>query len=175
MGKKGIDDPTYMPSSYVFGYTIPGMYAFGEKYKYPQHPVFGMRTFGTQVPNTDTDIEMFALSLGAPDIRIPRRLAVAPFLCDRKRGKWTNRIIYQVVHGKQRRRRSTSWDSSPKDHLTPFWPKFREAVALWHTFPTETKAALNARTSKLGLKYSGYNYWTKLWILDEPERLKYLP
>ena len=175
MGKTGIDDPGYVPGSFIFGASIPGLSAFGEKRKYPQYPVFGMRAFGGQVPGVDVNVEMFVFHKGAPDVRVPRRLAEAPFFNDRKRGKWTNRIIYQVVNGKQRRRRYTPWDGSPKDHLTPFWPKFREAVTLWHTFPAETKAALDTQASKLGLKYSGYNYWTKIWILDKPERLKYLP
>jgi hypothetical protein len=175
MGKTGIDDPTYAPGSYVFGCSIPGMAAFGEKHKYPQYPVFGKRTFGGQVPGVDIDAMMFAFHEGAPDIRIPRRLSVSPFMNHRKRGKWTNRIIYQVVHGKQRRRRYTPYDGSPKVHLAQFCPKFSEAFTLWKTFPEETKAALDSRASKLGLKCTGRNYWTKLWIQDKPERLKYLP
>jgi len=175
MGKTGIDDPTYRPGSFVFGFSLPGLSSFGEKPKYHQYPVFGMRAFGGQVPGVDIDAKMFALQQGAPDIRIPRRLADSPFMVHRKRGKWTNRIIYQVVHGKQRRRRYTPYDGSPKVHLAQFCPKFRDAVTLWHTFPAETKAALDTRASKLGLKSSGFNYWISIWIKDKPERLKYLP
>jgi hypothetical protein len=175
MGKEGIDDPTYQPGSFVFGTSIPGLSVYGDGPKYPQYAVYGMRTFGTQVCGLDIDAEMFALQEGAPDIRIPRRLADTPFMTHRKRGAWTNRIIYQVVHGKQRRRRYTPYDGSPKAYLTPFQPKFAEAVALWKTFPSETKALLNARSSKLGFKYSGYNYWISLWLQDKPARLKYLP
>jgi hypothetical protein len=175
MGKTGIDDPTYKPGSFVFGTSIPGLSAFGDGPKYPQYAVFGKRAFGGQVPGVDVDVEMFALQQGAPDVRIPRRLAESPFMVHRKRGKWTNRIIYQVVHGKQRRRCYTPYDGSPKIYLTPFQPKFAEAVALWKTFSASTKAMLNARASKLGLKCSGYNFWISLWIKDNPERLKYLP
>ena len=175
MGKTGIDDPTYKPGSFVFGYSIPGLSAFGDGPKYPQYAVFGKRAFGGQVPGVDIDVEMFALQQGAPDVRIPRRLADSPFMVHRKRVKWTNRIIYQVVHGQQRRRRYSPYDGSPKAHLTQFWPKFSEAFTLWKTFPEETKAALDSRASKLCLKCTGRNYWTKLWIQDKPERLKYLP
>jgi len=175
MGKTGIDDPTYQPGSYAFGYTVFGMGYFGQTRTYPQRAIFGQDSFGSCVFGKNTETDVFQFRHGAPDVRTPRRLAKSPFFTYRKRGAWAKRIIYQVVNGKQRMRRYTPWDGSPKAHLVPFMPKFAEAVATWKTFPTETKTALNARASKLGKKHSGYNFWISLWLKDKPERLKYLP
>ena len=175
MAKKGIDDPNYSPGSYIYGTTVFGMGHFGQARTYPQRAIFGQDSFGGCVFGMNTEAEVFKFRHGTQDVRTPRRLAAAPFLSHRKRGAWAKRIIYQVVHSKQRMRRYTPYDGSPKAHLVPFMPKFQEAVATWKTFPDDTKTALNARASKLGKKHSGYNFWISLWMKDKPERLKYLP
>lgn len=173
--KKGIDDPSYSPGSFVFGHSVCDLAVFGEGPKYPANSILEDGAFGGQFDGLDVEARIFPLAVGPPDARSPRVLADAPMASTQVRGKWRNRIIYQVINGKQRRRRYTPYDSSPKPHLTPFMPKFAEAVALWKTFPAETRSALNARASKLGLQYSGYNFWIKLWLKDDPARVEYLP
>ena len=170
-----VQDPTHQPGKFVFGFSLPGMSSFGSSDPYPQQAVFGARSFGGQVAGLSVEDEMFELHEGAPDSRSPRHLGAAPFMSVRKKTHWIHRVIYQTIKGRQRHRRYTPYDGSPKEHLTPFMPKFAEAVALWKTFPAETKTALNARASKLGLQYSGYNHWLSLWLKDDPARLQYLP
>lgn len=173
--KKGIDDPTYSPGSFVFGHSVADLCVFGEGPKYPENSILEDGAFDGRFDGMDVEERIFTLRDGAVDNRSPRVFANSPLLSNRVKGKWRNRIIYYVVNGSQRKRRYTPYDSSPKMHLTPFQPKYAEAVALWKTFPAETRSALNARASELGLQMSGYNYWTKLWLKDDPARLQYLP
>lgn len=170
-----IQDPTYTPGSFVFGYSQCGLAVFGEGQKYPENSILEDGAFDGRFDGMDVEARIFSLRDGPVDIRTPRVFANAPLLCHRVKKKWRNRIIYSVVNGSQRKRRYTPYDGSPKVHLTPFQPKFAEAVALWKTFPPETRSSLNARASKLDLQITGFNYWISLWMKDDPARLEYLP
>jgi hypothetical protein len=170
-----VQDPTFQPGASTFGFVIPGMASFGAARLYPQRGVFGTGYFGGEISGVCTEDEVLNFIQGAPVPRVKGPWPVTPDMSDRLRGHWGTRAIFQTRGGEQVIRRMTPYVAAPKDHLTPFWPKFREAVALWKTFPIETRTQLNARASRLGLRYSGYNYFISLYIKDDPARLQYLP
>jgi len=170
-----VQDPSFQPGASVYGSVIPGMASFGEARMYPQRGVFGTGYFGGEVPGVCMEDEVLKFIEGAPVPRVKGPWPVTPDMGGRLKGHWGKRAIFYSRGGTQVIRRMTPYDASPKAHLTQFYPKYREAVALWKTFPVETKAQLNARAAALGKRCSGFNHWIALWIKDKPERLKYLP
>jgi len=164
-----VQDPTFQAGASVYGYAIPGLGVFGAARTYPQKAVYGQARFGNDVVGLDQEEAMLPFIQGAPIPREKGPWPVSPFMNDRARGAWAKRAIFQTVGGLQKVRRYTPWDGSPKAHLTPFQPKLREAVALWHLLDIGTKRILNAEASRLGLRCSGYNYFIKLYLLDDPE------
>ena len=181
-----LQDPTFQPGASVFGGMIPGMATFGAARIYPQRGVFGTGTFGGEIPGVCMEDEVLEFIQGSKNPKTPyykngawqtsaSPWPVTPDMGDRLRGHWGKRAIFQTRGGEQVVRRMTPYDVSPKDHLTPFWPKFREAVALWKTFDAGTKRILNAEASRLGLRCSGYNYFIGLYLKDDPAKLQYLP
>jgi len=170
-----VQDPTFQPGASTFGFVIPGMASFGAARMYRQRGVFGTGYFGGEIPGVCMENEVFKFIHGAPIPRVKGPWPVTPDMSDRLRGHWGKRAIFQTRAGEQVIRRMTPYMAGPKDYLTPYWPKFREAVALWKSFDVGTKRILNAEASMLGKKYSGYNLWISFWIKDNPERLQYLP
>jgi len=162
-------DSTFQPGASVFGFTIPGMASFGAARMYPQKAIFGIRTFGTQVAGLAIEDEVLEFIQGAPVPREKGPWPVTPSMSDRRRGHWGKRAVFFTRLGGQVIRRMTPYDAGPKAHLTQYWPKFREAVALWKTFDIGTKRILNAEASRLGLRCAGYNYFIGLYLKDDPE------
>lgn len=92
-----------------------------------------------------------------------------PLLSIRVRGEWQKEKIFQVIKGKQFIRSYTEYDGSAKGHLIQFQSKFAAAVWNWQKLETELKAWFHSRASKLGLQYSGYNYFISLYMRDKLE------
>jgi len=164
-----VQDPTFQPGASVFGGIIPGMATFGAARMYPQRGVFGAGVFGGEIPGVSTEDEVLEFIQGAPVPRLKGPWPVTPDMTDRLRGHWGKRAIFQMKDGTQVVRRMTPYEAGPKDHLTQYWPKLREAVALWKTFDVDTKRILNAEASMLGLRCAGYNYFISLYIKDNPK------
>lgn len=98
-----------------------------------------------------------------------------PLLSLRVWGLWQNRYIFQISNGSQQCRVASVYDLSTKAWMPPYWPAFRSAVAAWQGLSAGTKRRLNARASKLGLRYSGYNYFISMFLKSSPHLANYYP
>jgi len=98
-----------------------------------------------------------------------------PLLSLRVRGIWMKRYIFQMSNGSQQVRFASAYDMSTKAWMPPYWPAFRGAVLAWQGLSLPTKKRLNARASKLGLRYSGYNYFISLYLKSSPHLSEYYP
>ena len=168
-------DLNYTPGSFVFGYSVCGLAIFGVGQKYPAGSILKPEAFSGMFGTMDVEERIFTMIKGPVDTRTPRKCAIAPLNSIGVSKKWRNRVIFQVNNGRQQIRRYTQYDGSPKIYLIPFQAKYAEAVSLWKTFPPATKIALDTRAANLELHYSGFDYWTKLWLTDDPACLQYLP
>ena len=175
-----IVDPTFQPGCYVFGYTIPGLGYFGNRRTYPQQAIFGIRPFGTEIPGKNTENDVFQFIYGSKNLKTPYRkdsswvTSTTPWpvtsdMSARCRGNWAKRVIFFTRNGRQVIRRYTPYDGSPKNNLVPWAVRLTDGVALWHLRDLGTRRILNAEASRLGLKMSGYNYFLRLYIKDNPK------
>jgi hypothetical protein len=162
-------DPTFQPGCYVFGCTIPGMGTFGAAKAYPQRAVFGAGTFGSQIPGKNEEDDMFPFIFGAPTPREKGPWAETPFMNPQVRGRWIKRAVFYTWRGRQMVRRYRPYDGMPKDHLATWSIKLRSAVLAWQSLTAASKVVLNAEASRLGLRYSGYNYFISLYVKDDPK------
>ena len=167
-------DPTFQPGSFVFGYSLPGSSYFGRHRSYNQFAVFGIRTFGTQIPGKTTEDDMFAFVYGAQLPAYPRRRPVTPAMCIRLRGPWARRVIYYLWRGQQRVRRYSPNDSAAKECLVPSMLKLMESSFLWSILTDENKARLAADAKRTRQATQGHNYFTKLYIRDDPRWMNYV-
>jgi len=167
-------DPTFQPGLYVFGFTIPGMGYWGRARTYPQQSIWGIRPFGREIPGKNTENDIFPFIYGLQNTGPQSRYAITSKMCIRTRGQWAKRVIYYIKWGRQHVRRYTPYDGSPKDHLAPYSLKLMEATFLWHLLDDETKRRLDSDASRLGLRLSGWNYFTKLYLDDNPKWQEYM-
>lgn len=98
-----------------------------------------------------------------------------PLLSLRVRGLWMKRYIFQMSNGTQQCRVASAYDMSVKSWMPPTWPGFRSAVAAWQGLGQATKARLDSRATKLGLRMSGFNYFIRLFIKNLPALSDYYP
>lgn len=178
-------DPTFQPACYVFGTSLPGLAHFGNTRWYPQQAIFGTRPFGWEIPGKNTENDVFAFIYGSQNPKTPHRKdgewvtspgawPVTPQMSARAEGVWAKRVIFYTRSGQQMVRRYTPRDSSAKEHLMPWQLKFMEAAFIWSLFDDETKQRVNAETARLGLQYHGREWFTKLYIKDDPRWLEYV-
>lgn len=169
-----LQDPTFQPGCYVFGYTVFGLGLFGNARTYPQQSLFGSDIFGNMVPGKNTEDDVFTFIHGAPVPREKGPWAVTSDMSARVQGSWAKRVIYQIRKGKQVARRYTPYDGSPKTYLVQYQPKFNTAITLWKALSPGQKQRLNSDASRLGLRYSGYNYFISLYLLSNPKWVTYI-
>lgn len=167
-------DPTFQPGRSVFGYTLPGMGSFGNARTYPQKAIFGARSFGSQVCGLDIEEEIFKYRFGAPVPREKGPWPVTPDMGARFRGAWAKRIIFYTRGGQQRTMRYSPYHGSAKEHLVPWQLKLMEASFLWSLLDDETKARLAADAKSTGQATQGHNFFTKLYIKDDPRWMDYM-
>ena len=164
-----IVDPTFQPGRYIFGFSLPGLAYFGNARSYPQKAIFGIRPLGSQIAGLDVEEEMFAWRYGVPIPRSTGPWPVTPFADIRVQGKWAKRIIYYTWRGQQRIKRHSPQHSCASENIVPTMLKLMEASVIWHLFDDTTKRRLDSDASHLGLRYTGYNYFIKLYIQDNPK------
>lgn len=104
-----------------------------------------------------------------------QRDANNPLMTMQSRGLWRGRWIMQVLHGTSYFRRASFQDLHKKSIPPPGMSKWAAAISAWQGLSPTTKRALDVRASQLGLHCSGFNYFTKLWMLDKPDLVKYYP
>jgi hypothetical protein len=178
-------DPTFQPAKHVFGFSLPGQAVFGRDMPYPQRAVFGQRSFGSQIAGFCTEDEMFRFLNGSPSAKTPYwkkgswHTAVTPwpstsFMAPVVRGRWISRCFFHTGGKYSQVRRLTPAMSAAKEHLVPAMLDLMAASVVWHTFGASTRRQLDIDASKLGLHYTGYNYFTKLYIKDDPKWMTYV-
>jgi hypothetical protein len=178
-------DPTFQPACYVFGFTLPGMGCFGNTRWYPQQAIFGTRAFGYEIPGKNTESDVFAFRYGAYNPKTPHRKAGAwvtsaspwPATSDvgcRVTGVWAKRIIFYTRRGYQVARRYTPYDSMAKECLVPSMLKLMESSFLYSILTDENKARLTADAKRTRQATQGHNYFTKLYIQDDPRWQDYV-
>ena len=92
----------------------------------------------------------------------------------RRHGAWAKRVIFYTWRGRQMLRRMTPYDASPKNHLVPWSLKLMESSFLWSTLTDEAKQRLNADAKRTRQATQGHNYFTKLYIKNDPKWLTYV-
>lgn len=95
-----------------------------------------------------------------------------PLFSIRVRGKWRDRVVFEVLHGKQYHRVLTDYDRSAKSHLVPYQAPFAAAVAAWQEQRPEVKRWYHSRASKLGLRITGFNYWISVSLKGQLEAVE---
>jgi len=145
------------------------MGAFGSALAYPQRAVFGAGVFGGEIPGKNEEDDMSPFVFGAPAPRLKGPWAETPFMNPVVRGRWIKRAVFYTWRGRQMVRRYRPYDGMPKDHLTPWAVKLASSVAAWRSLTAASKVALDSEASRLGLRYSGYNYFISLYLKDNPK------
>lgn len=169
-----IVDNTYMPGCFVFGYTLPYLSYFGQARQYPQQAIFGLRPFGGEIPGWNTEDQIFRFLRGAPTPRKTGPWPFTPLMSMRARGTWGKRVIYYQRRGRQNMRRYTPYDGSAKEHLEPWINPFMEAAFLWTILTDENKKRLHADAMRTRQASQGKNYFTKLYIKNDPRWIDYV-
>ena len=180
-----IQDTTFQPACYVFGYSLPGLAHFGNTRWYPQQAIFGTRPFGGEIPGKNTENDVFQFIYGSKNPKTPYykngtwRTSVSPWpvtpdMSVRAHGKWAKRVIFYTCGGRQMVRRYTPADSAAKDNIVPWQLKFMEAEFIWSLFDDATKQQVNADAKRLNLKYHGREYFKSLYIKDNPRWQSYV-
>ena len=145
------------------------MGSFGAARAYRQRGVWGTGAFGSQVPGKNEEDDMLPFIFGAPAPRDTGPWAETPFMNPQCRGRCIKRAVFYVSRGRQMVRRYRPYDGMPKDHLATWSTKLAAAVIAWRSLTAASKVDLNAEASRLGLRYSGYNYFISLYIKDDPK------
>ena len=180
-----IVDPTFQPACYVFGYSLPGMAHFGNTRWYPQQAIFGTRPFGWEIPGKNTENDVFQFIYGSKNPKKPyckngewrtstSSWPVTPQMSMRARGVWAKRVIYYTHGGRQMVRRATPYHMSAKNHLVPWVNKLVESSALWSALSQAAKAQLTADAKRTRQATQGHNYFTKLYIKNDPRWRNYV-
>lgn len=169
-----IVDPTFQPGCYIFGYTITGMGHFGNTRWYSQTAIFGTRPFGTEIPGKNTEEDVFQFRYGSPVPRAKGPWPITPDMSLLLRGPWAKRIVHYVRLGKPQLKRYRPQDSTSKQYIEPFQLKLMESSFLWSCLTDESKARLEADAKRTGQATQGHNYFTKLYIQDNPKWLDYV-
>jgi len=87
-----------------------------------------------------------------------------PLYSIRARGKWRDKVVFEVRGTKQYHRVLTDYDRGAKACLKPFQSKFSAAVWSWRNLTDENKRWYHSRAAKLGLQISGFNYYISLYL-----------
>lgn len=169
-----IQDPSFAPACFVFGFSLPGHARFGNTRWYPQQAIFGTRPFGWEIPGKNTESDVFAFRYGAQVPRAKGPWPVTPLMGIRAQGVWAKRIIFYTRRGFQVVRRLTPAMSAAKDWLVPTQLKFEEAARIWMTLSAEAKARAKADAKSTRLACRGNVYFTKLFIKDDPRWRNYV-
>ena len=169
-----IVDPSFRAACYVFGFTLPGLGHFGNTRWYPQQAIFGTRPFGGEIPGKNTENDVFAFRYGAPVPRATGPWPVTPQMGCRARGAWAKRIIFYTRRGYQVIRRYTPNDGMAKECLVPSMLKLMESSFLYSILTDENKALLAADAKRTRQATQGHNYFTKLYIKDDPRWMNYV-
>jgi hypothetical protein len=98
-----------------------------------------------------------------------------PLLSVEAHGLWRRRWMFAVYKGTPYYRKTTFWDLHRPRTLNAGRLKWAAAIRAWQGLQKDTKRALDSRASQLGLRCSGFNYFTKLWMSDHPDLNKYYP
>lgn len=167
-------DPTFQPARFVFGYSLPGSAYFGNNMTYPQNAIFGQGAFSEQLAGWHTEAEKFRFIYGAPVPRATGPWPCTPDMSIFSEGVWAKRVTFYRWRGKQRVKSYTPDASAAKESIVPTMLKLMEATFIWHLFDDATKRQLDSDASRLGLRYTGYNYFTKLYIQDNPRWQSYV-
>ena len=99
---------------------------------------------------------------------------VTSFMSVRHRGAWAKRIIFYNRGGQQRSMRYSPYHASAKEHLVPWQLKLMESSFLWSLLTDEAKARLSADAKRTRQATQGHNYFTKLYINDDPRWQNYV-
>ena len=169
-----IIDTTFQPACYIFGFTLPGLGHFGNTRWYPQQAIFGTRAFGGEIPGKNTENDVFAFRYGA---RVPRAKGpwpVTPQMGNRTHGVWAKRIIFYTRRGFQMVRRARPMDLCAHEYLVPSMLKLMESSFLYSILTDENKARLSADAKRTRQATQGHNYFTKLYIEDDPRWMDYV-
>ena len=84
------------------------------------------------------------------------------------RGIWGKRAILYYRKGRQVIRRYTPDSGAAKDYLVPWQIKLMEAYAIWKPLGAEVKLRLDRDARQAGIRCTGHNYFTKLYIQNNP-------
>ena len=169
-----IIDTSFRPGCYVFGYTVPGQGHFGQTRFYNQTAIFGTRAFGSQACGKNTEDDLFTFRYGAP---VPRKTGpwpLTPWMSIRHNGPWAKRIVFYTWRNRPMVKRYTPYAGSPKESIAHIQLKLMESSFLWSILTDENKARLNADAKRTGAATQGHNYFTKLYINDDPHWQDYV-
>jgi len=180
-----IIDTTFRAACYVFGYSLPGDAHFGNTRFYSYQAIFGTRPFGGEIPGKNTENDVFAFRYGSPNPKTPyykngawktstSPWPVTPLMSCRARGSWAKRIIFYTRRGYQVVRRYTPNDSAAKECLVPSMLKLMESSFLYSILTDENKARLAADAKRTRQATQGHNYFTRLYIKDDPRWMDYV-
>mgnify|MGYP001370442268 CR=1 FL=1 len=167
-------DPTFSPAVFIFGYSLPGLAQFGRQRRYSYQAIFGTRPFGGEIPGKNQENDMLSFIYGSPNPRATGPWAVTPFMTCRISNAWARRVIFYIWRGRQMVRRMTPYDASAKDNLVPWQIRLEEGAALWHTLTPSARARLHADAMRTRQAKQAYNYWSKLYIKDDPRWRNYV-
>lgn len=163
-----LQDATFQPGCYVFGFTTPGQGYFGNARSYPQQAIFGARAFGGEIAGLNIEAEIFNFRYGAPVPRATGLWPTTPTLSIRRSGPWAKRLIFCRRRGYQIVRRYTPADGAPKECLVPSMLRFIDALALWKTLTNEAKCRLHDDALTRKQAHRAHTYFTKLYIENDP-------
>jgi len=167
-------DPTFQTGAYVFGYSMPGFAAFGNARTYNQQAIFGIRPFGAEIPGKNLEDEILTFIDGAPVPRKTGKWARTPLMTIVARGGKAKRFIFYKWRNRRCCRRYTQDTSAPKDYLAPWALKLMESSFLWSILTDENKQRLVDDAKRTGQATQGHNYFTKLYIKDDPRWMNYV-
>lgn len=167
-------DPTFQPGWFVFGSAMTGSAYFGRHRSGNQFAVFGIRSFGTQIPGKVQEEDFARFLLGAPLPDHPNRRPITPMMSIRASGTWARRAIFRVYRGSQSVRRYSPSTGLQRENLVPSMLKLMEAAFLWSIMTDETKARCAADAKRTRLASQANNYFNKLYITDDPRWLDYV-
>lgn len=180
-----IVDPSYQPVTHIFGFSLPGLATWGKTRWYYQQAIWGARPFGGEIPGKNQDDDVAAFIRGSKNPKSPyfykgswhtsaSPWPVTPQMSARARGRWADRVIYYTKGGKQFIRRATPYHLAAKDYLVPWQLKFMEAAFVYSLFDDATKNVINADAKKINFKGHGREYFTKLYMKDDPRWQDYV-
>jgi len=142
---------------YIYGYTCPGFAYYGEFRPYPQQSIYGMDAYETQI-----------VGFNIIDEFLPHCKKFAPLESLRAWKQFAGRTIFYKQHNRQYLMRYQPYHGAPKNHLEAGQRLLMEATFIWHLFDDATKRQLDIDASKQNPPGVGYNFFTKLYIKNDP-------